>query len=82
MTRLTDLIRGQSSQEVVNPDANNSTRSMELTGLPISSSMPSPAVADVDWYQRASHELQGIKRAVETKQPWTVDELVRLHPVL
>jgi HD-GYP domain-containing protein (c-di-GMP phosphodiesterase class II) len=78
MTRLTDLIRGQSSQEAGNPGANSSTRSMEPTGLPISSSMPSPAVADLDWYQRASHELQGIKRAVQTKQPWTVDELVRI----
>ena len=78
MTRLIDLIRGQSSQEVVNPDANNSTRSMEPTDLPNSSSMSSPAVADVDWHLCASHELQGIKRAVQTKQPWTVDELVRI----
>ena len=75
MTRLTDLIRGQSSQEAVGPDAKISTRSMGPTGLPIPSSTPSPSVAGTDWYQRACHELQGIKRAVQTRQPWTLDEL-------
>ena len=78
MTRLTDLIRGQSSQEAVNPDVKNPTRSMGPTGLPIPPSTPSPSVAETDWYQRACHELQGIKRAVQTRQPWTLDELVRI----
>jgi HD-GYP domain-containing protein (c-di-GMP phosphodiesterase class II) len=75
VTRLTDLIRGQSSQEAVSPDAK---RSMGPTGLPIPPSTPSPSVAETDWYQRACDELQGIKRAVQTRQPWTLDELVRI----
>ena len=78
MTRLTDLIRGQSSQEAVSPDVKSLIRSMGPTGLPIPPSTPSPAVAETDWYQRACHELQGIKRAVQTRRPWTLDELVRL----
>ena len=78
MTRLTDLIRRQSSQEAVSPDAKSSTRFMGPTGLPIPASMPSPSVAETDWYQRACHELQGIKRAVQTRQPWTLDELARI----
>ena len=40
--------------------------------------MLSPSVAEIDWYQRACHELQGIKRAVQTRQPWTIDELARI----
>jgi HD-GYP domain-containing protein (c-di-GMP phosphodiesterase class II) len=75
VTRLTDLIRGQSSQEAVSPDAK---RSMGPTGLPIPPSTPAPSVAETDWYQRACDELQGIKRAVQTRQPWTLDELVRI----
>ena len=78
MTRLTDLIREQSSQEAVSPDAKSLTRSMGNTGLPIPPSLPSPSVAEIDWYQRACHELQGIKRAVQTQQPWTLDELARI----
>lgn len=78
MTRLTDLIRGQLSQEAVSPDAKSSTRSMGPTGLPIPPSRPSPSVAETDWYQGACHELQGIKRAVQTRQTWTLDELVRI----
>ncbi|MBI3806306.1 MAG: HD-GYP domain-containing protein [Nitrospirae bacterium] len=75
MARLTDLIRGQSSQEALSSDVKNSTHSMAPTSLPLSSSTLSPSVDEADWYQRAGHELQGIKRAVQTKQPWTVDEL-------
>ena len=78
MVRLTDLIREQSSQDVHSLDVKNSTRSMGLTGLPILPSTPSPSVAETDWYQRACHELQGIKRAVQTRQPWTLDELTRI----
>ena len=78
MTRLTDLIREQSNQETVSPDAKSLTRSMEQTGFPIPPSTPSPSVAVTDWYQRACHELQGIKRAVQTQQPWTLDELTRI----
>jgi HD-GYP domain-containing protein (c-di-GMP phosphodiesterase class II) len=51
---------------------------MGPTGLPIPPSTPSPSVAETDWYQRACDELQGIKRAVQTRQPWTLDELVRI----
>lgn len=78
MTRLTDLIRGQSSQEAISPDLKSPTRSMGPTGLPIPPSTPSPSVAETDWYQCACHELQGIKRAVQTRRPWTLDELVRI----
>lgn len=78
MTRLTDLIRGQSSQEAVSPDLKSPTSSMEPTGLPIPPSRPLQAVAETDWYRRACHELQGIKRAVQTRQPWTLDELARI----
>ena len=78
MTRLTDLIRGQSSQEAVSPDAKTSTHSMGPISLPIPPSTPSPPVAEAEWYQRACHELQGVKRAVQTRQPWTLDELARI----
>ena len=78
MTRLTDLIRGQSGQEAVSPDAKSSTRSMGPISLPSPSSRPSPSIAEANWYQGACHELQGIKRAVQTRQPWTLDELVRI----
>ena len=78
MTRLTDLIRGQSSQEAVSPVAKSSTHSMWPTGLPIPPSTPSPSVAEADWYQRACHEFQGIKCAVQARQPWTLDELARI----
>ena len=30
-----------------------------------------------DGYQRVCHELEEIKRAAQTRQPWTFDELVR-----
>jgi HD-GYP domain-containing protein (c-di-GMP phosphodiesterase class II) len=51
---------------------------MGPTGLPIPPSTPAPSVAETDWYQRACDELQGIKHAVQTRQPWTLDELVRI----
>jgi HD-GYP domain-containing protein (c-di-GMP phosphodiesterase class II) len=78
VTRLTDLIRGQSSQAAVSPDAKTSTHSMGTTGLPTPPFTPSPSVVEAEWYQRACHELQGIKRAVQTRQPWTLDELARI----
>lgn len=78
MTRLSDLIRGQSSQEAVSPDVKSFTRPKEPTGLPVSPSTLSPVVVEIDWYQRACHEIQGIKRAVQTREPWRLDELVRV----
>ena len=51
---------------------------MGKTSLPIPPSTPSPAVVETDWYQCAEHELQGIKRAVQTRQPWKLDELTRI----
>ena len=78
MTRLTDLIREQSSQEAGSPDAKSLTRSMEKTDSLISPSPPLLAVAETDWHQHACHELQGIKRAVQTRQPWTLDALTRI----
>lgn len=78
MTRLTDLIRGQSSEEAVSPGGNNSNSSRESTDLSLSSSIPSASTSEVDWYQRASHELQRIKCAVQTKQPWAVDDMVQV----
>ena len=74
----TDLIRGQSSQEDVSPDTKSSIRSIGPTGLPIPSPMCSPSIAEIDWYQCAYQELQEIKRAVQTRQPWAVDELARI----
>ncbi|MFI5247990.1 MAG: HD-GYP domain-containing protein [Nitrospirales bacterium] len=79
MRRLTDLIREQASREAVAFDPNGSTRSMGATGLLIpSSSTLSLSVAEADWYQRACNELQGIKRAVQARQPWRLDELARI----
>jgi len=75
VARLTDLIRGQSSEAAFSPDVKNSTHSMTPTSLPIPSSTIVPSAAETDWHQCACHELQKIKRAVQTKQPWTVDEL-------
>ena len=62
----------------MSPDAKSPAHSMGKTGLSIPSSTPSPSVAETDWYQRACHALQGIKRAVQTRQPWTLDELARI----
>ncbi|MEP6959082.1 MAG: HD domain-containing phosphohydrolase [Nitrospirota bacterium] len=59
-------------------DAKGLAHSMGQTGLPIPPSTPSLSVAETDWYQRACHELQGIKRAVQTREPWTLDELTRI----
>jgi len=75
VTRLSDLIRGQSSQEAMSPDAKGLAHSFGKTGLLIPPSVTSLPVAEPDWYQRACHALQGIKRAVQTKQTWTLDEL-------
>jgi HD-GYP domain-containing protein (c-di-GMP phosphodiesterase class II) len=78
VTRLSDLIRGQSSQEAVIPDVKSSTRPKEPTGLAVPPSRLSPVVVEIDWYQRACHEIKGIKRAVQTREPWRLDELVRV----
>ncbi|MGH7180370.1 MAG: HD-GYP domain-containing protein [Nitrospiraceae bacterium] len=78
MTRLTDLIREQSSQEAGSPDVIGLTHSTGKTGLPIRPSIPSTSVVETDWYQRTGHELQGIKRAIQTRQPWSFDELTRI----
>jgi len=51
---------------------------MGPTGLPISPSRPSPTAVETDWYQDACHEPQGIKRAIQTRQPWTLDKLARI----
>jgi HD-GYP domain-containing protein (c-di-GMP phosphodiesterase class II) len=78
VTRLSDLIRGQSSQEAVSPDVKSSTRPKEPIGLAVPPPALSPVVVEIDWYQRACHEIQGIKRAVQTREPWRLDELVRV----
>ena len=78
MTRLTDLLRGQSSQDALGPDAKSPIHSVAPTGHPLSPSTPTSSVTEINWYQRACLELLGIKRAVQARQPWTVDELVRI----
>ena len=74
MTRLTDLIQGQSSQEAMSPDAKGSALSYGTDRASHPPSTRSLSGAETDWYQRACHELQGIKRAVQTRQPWVIDE--------
>jgi HD-GYP domain-containing protein (c-di-GMP phosphodiesterase class II) len=59
----------------MHPDAIGLTRSTGQTGIPIPPPTPLLSVPETDWYQRACHELQGIKRAVQARQPWTLDEL-------
>ena len=76
VTRLSDLIRGQSSQEAVSPDVKSFTYSKEPTGIPIPPSTLSSSAPETDWHHRACQELQGIKRAVQTQQPWRLDELI------
>jgi HD-GYP domain-containing protein (c-di-GMP phosphodiesterase class II) len=49
---------------------------MAPTSLPVPSTTLSPPATETDWHQRACNELQRIKRAIQTKQPWTVEELV------
>lgn len=78
MTRLTDLLRGQSSQDAFGQDAKSSIRSVVPTGRPVLPSTPASAVPEINWYQRACQELQGIKRAVQARQPWPLDELARI----
>ncbi|MDP1770016.1 MAG: HD-GYP domain-containing protein [Nitrospirota bacterium] len=78
MTRLTDLLREQSSQNALGPDAKNPIHSVAPTGLPVSLSTPASSVPEINWYQRACQELQGIKRAVQARQPWSVDEMARI----
>jgi len=70
VARLTDLIREQASQKDGSPD---------VIGLPNpSSSSPSPSFIETDWYQRAGHAVHGIKQAVQTGEPWKLDELIRI----
>lgn len=80
MTRLTDLIQGQSSQESANPDAKNHVLSMRSTGLSRPTPTPtlSQSVTGNDWHQRACHVVQGIKGAIQTRQPWVIDDVVSL----
>ena len=75
MARLTDLIREQSSQESHSLNVKNSTYSMAPTSIPVPSTTLSPPAAETDWHQCACNELQRIKRAIQTKQLWTVEEL-------
>ena len=51
---------------------------MKPTGLPHPPSTLSLSATEIDWHQRACHEIQGIKRAVQTRQPWVIDDLVRI----
>ena len=78
MTRLTDLIQGQSGQEAVIPDAKHSALSMRPAGLSHPTPTCSQSVTENDWYQRAGHVTQGIKRAVQARQPWVIDDVVSL----
>jgi HD-GYP domain-containing protein (c-di-GMP phosphodiesterase class II) len=78
VTRLTDLIQGQSSHESANPDAKNHALSMSPAGLSHPTPTRSQSVTENDWYQRACHIVQGIKRAVQTRQPWVIDDVVSL----
>ncbi len=78
MTRLTDLIQGQSSHESANPDAKNHALSMRPAGLSHPTPTRSQSVTENDWYQRACHVIQGIKRAVQARQPWVIDDVVSL----
>jgi len=76
VTRLTDLIQGQSSQDAGTPEAKHSALSMRPTSLPHPILTRSPSVTEIDWHQRGCHEILGIKRAVQMKQPWVIGDLV------
>ncbi len=78
MTRLSDLVRAQSNQEAVRPDATCFTHAKEPTGVAVPLATLSTAVPEIDWYQRARHELQEIKRAVQAGQSWRLNELVQI----
>jgi HD-GYP domain-containing protein (c-di-GMP phosphodiesterase class II) len=78
VTRLTDLIQGQSNQKSITADVKGSALLMKPTGLPHPCSTTSLSATEIDWHQRACHEIQGIKRAVQTRQPWVMDDLVRI----
>ena len=78
VTRLTDLLREQSGQNALGPDAKSPIHSVAPTGLPVSPSTPASSVPEINWYQRACQELQGIKRAVRARQPWPLDETARI----
>ena len=78
MTRLTDLIQGQSSHESANPDVKNHALSIRSAGLSHPTPTRSQSVTENDWYQRAGHVIQGIKQVVQTRQPWVIDDVVSL----
>jgi HD-GYP domain-containing protein (c-di-GMP phosphodiesterase class II) len=61
----------------VSPDVKSSTRLKEPTGLAPPFTL-SPVVVEIDWYERACHVIQGIKRAVQTREAWGLEELVRV----
>jgi HD-GYP domain-containing protein (c-di-GMP phosphodiesterase class II) len=78
VTRLTNLIQGQSSHESANHDAKSQAISMRPAGLSHPTRAPSQSVTENDWYQRACQVIQGIKRAVQARQPWVIDDVVSL----
>ncbi|MEO5957071.1 MAG: HD domain-containing phosphohydrolase [Nitrospiraceae bacterium] len=78
MTRLTDLLRAQSSQDALGPDTKSPIHSVAPTGFPVSPSTLTSSVTEIDWYQRACQELQGIKRAVKARQLLPLDEMARI----
>ncbi|HKP01508.1 MAG TPA: hypothetical protein VJU02_07745 [Nitrospiraceae bacterium] len=49
-----------------------------MIGLPNPPSTPPPSVVETEWYQHAGHAVQAIKQAVQTRQPWKLDELTRI----
>mgnify|MGYP003385263074 FL=1 len=78
VTRLTDLLREQSSQNAPGPDAKSPIYPVAPTGHLLPSSTPASPIPEINWYQRACQELQGIKRAVQARQPWPLDEMARI----
>ena len=80
MTRLTDLIQGQSSQESAIPDAKNYALAMRPAGLSRPTPTPtlSQSVTENVWHQRASHVVLGIKEAIQTRKSWVMDDVVSL----
>lgn len=78
MTRLTDLIREQSSPGTGSPDGIGLTSSTGKTNPFLPSFTSSSAPAETDWYQWACQELQAIKQAVQMRKPWQLGELSRI----
>lgn len=78
MTRLSDLVRSQSNREAVRSDATCSTYAKEPTGDAVPPTILSTVVPEIDWHQRACHELQEIKRSVQAGQSWRLNELIQI----